>query len=117
MLDVLRETWENGPSETRHEIQYMLDLRTKLHTLGRLSMENLLQAQDRQSWLYNGGARLRKFVPGEKVLVLFPTSSSKLLAKRQGRFEVTRQIRDLNYEVICTHNTWILADPLISIIQ
>ncbi len=65
-------------------------------------MENLLQAQDRQSRLYNQGTRLRKFAPGEKVLVLLPTSSSKLLAKWQGPFEVTWRIGDLNYEVVRT---------------
>ncbi len=81
VLDVLRETWEEGPSESKNEIQHVLDLRTKLHTLGQLSMENLLQAQDKQSRLYNWGTRLRKFAPGDKVLVLLPTSSSKLLAK------------------------------------
>ncbi|XP_056585423.1 uncharacterized protein LOC130406867 [Triplophysa dalaica] len=100
VLDVLREAWEDGPSASKNQIQYVLDLRTKLHTLGRLSMENLLQAQDRQSRQYNRGARLRKFTPGEKVLVLLPTSSSKLLAKWQGPFEVTRRVGDLNYEVV-----------------
>ncbi|XP_056598991.1 uncharacterized protein LOC130417451 [Triplophysa dalaica] len=100
VLDVLREAWEDGPSASKNQIQYVLDLRTKLHTLGRLSMENLLQAQERQSRHYNRGARLRKFSPGEKVLVLLPTSSSKLLAKWQGPFEVTRRIGDLNYEVV-----------------
>ncbi|XP_067248999.1 NACHT, LRR and PYD domains-containing protein 3-like isoform X2 [Chanodichthys erythropterus] len=63
-------------------------------------MENLLQAQDRQCRLYDRGTNLRKFAPGEKVLVLLPTSSSKLLAKWQGPFEVTRRIGDLDYEVI-----------------
>ncbi len=79
-----------------------MDLRIKLHTLERLSLENLLQAQDRQSWLYNRGTNLGKFVPGDKVLVLLPTSTSKLPAKWQGPFEVTRQVGDLNYEVIRT---------------
>ncbi len=102
VLDVLRETWEEGPSESKNEIQHVLDLRTKLHTLGQLSMENLLQAQDKQSRLYNRGARLRNFTPGDKVLVLLPTSSSKLLAKWQGPVEVTRQVGDLNYEVVRT---------------
>ncbi len=102
VLDVLRETWEEGPSESKNEIQHVLDLRTKLHTLGQLSMENLLQAQDKQSRLYNRGARLRNFTPGDKVLVLLPTSSSKLLAKWQGPFEVTRRVGDLNYEVVRT---------------
>ncbi len=95
-------TWEEGPSESKNEIQHVLDLRTKLHTLGQLSMENLLRAQDKQSRLYNRGARLRNFTPGDKVLVLLPTSSSKLLAKWQGPFEVTRRVGDLNYEVVRT---------------
>ncbi len=102
VLDVLRETWEEGPSESKNEIQHVLDLRTKLHTLGQLSMENLLQAQDKQSRLYNRGTRLRNFAPGDKVLVLLPTSSSKLLSKWQGPFEVTRRVGDLNYEVVRT---------------
>ncbi len=110
VLDVLRETWEEGPSESKNEIQHVLDLRTKLHTLGQLSMENLLQAQDKQSRLYNRGARLRNFTPGDKVLVLLPTSSSKLLAKWQGPFEVTRQVGDLNYEVVRTDRSGALSD-------
>ncbi|KAI5617023.1 hypothetical protein C0J50_23276 [Silurus asotus] len=80
VLDVLRENWEEGPSNAKNEIQYVLDLRAKLHTLGQLTMENLLQAQERQSRLY-------------------PTSSSKLLAKWQGPFEVTRRVGDVDYEV------------------
>ncbi len=62
-------------------------------------MENLLQAQDRQTRLYNRGMRLRQFSPGDKVLVLLPTSSSKLLAKWQGPFVVTRRVGELDYEV------------------
>ncbi len=99
VLDLIREAWEEGPSNSRSEIQYVMDLRAKLHTLGRLSMENLLQAQDRQSRLYNWGTRERQFTPGDRVLVLFPTSSSKLLAKWQGPFVVTRRVGDLDYEV------------------
>ncbi len=99
VLDVIREAWEEGPSNSRNEIQYVMDLRAKLHTLGRLSMENLLQAQDKQSRLYNRATRERQFTPGDKVLVLLPTSSSKLLAKWQGPFVVTRRVGDLDYEV------------------
>lgn len=55
VLDVIREAWEEGPSYSCGEIQDVLDLQAKLHTLGWLSMKNLLQAQDRQSWLCNRG--------------------------------------------------------------
>uniref|UniRef100_A0A3P8QWH1 ribonuclease H n=2 Tax=Astatotilapia calliptera TaxID=8154 RepID=A0A3P8QWH1_ASTCA len=99
VLDLINESWEDGPSPAKNEIQYVLDLRAKLHTLGRLSRENLLQAQQRQQCLYDRGARFRQFSPGDKVLVLLPTSSSKLLAKWQGPFVVTRRVGDVDYEV------------------
>lgn len=83
VLDVIRETWEDRLSQSNNEIQSVMDLRTKLHTLGWLSMENLLQDQNKQSWLYNRGTNLHKFALGDKVPVLLPTSSSKLLAKWQ----------------------------------
>ncbi|KAJ8346401.1 hypothetical protein SKAU_G00278020 [Synaphobranchus kaupii] len=76
-----------------------MDLRAKLHTLGRLSRENLLEAQERQLRHYNRGTKLRQFSPGDKVLVLLPTSSTKLLAKWQGPFEVTRRVGEVDYEV------------------
>ncbi|XP_051982168.1 zinc finger protein 638-like isoform X1 [Xyrauchen texanus] len=99
VLDVLRENLEEGPSNSKNEIQYILDLRAKLHTLGQLSQENLLQAQERQSRLYNKDTQLREFTPGDKVLALLPTSSSKLLAKWQGPFEITRRVGEIDYEV------------------
>lgn len=35
VLDVLREAWEEGPTNVKNEIQFVLDLRVKLHTLRR----------------------------------------------------------------------------------
>ncbi|XP_061898861.1 uncharacterized protein LOC133646933 isoform X2 [Entelurus aequoreus] len=99
VLDVIKESWEEGPSSSKNEIQYVMDMRAKLHKVGHLSRENLLRAQERQRRTYNRGTQLRKFTPGEKVLVLLPTSSSKLHAKWQGPFEVTRQVGDVDYEV------------------
>ena len=89
VLDLVKENWEEGPSTSKNEIQYVMDLRAKLHSLGQISRENLLQAQERQQRLYNRGSKLRQFSPGDKVLVLLPSSSSKLLAKWQGPFVVT----------------------------
>ncbi len=86
-LDLVKESWEQGPSLGKNEVQYVLDLKAKLHTLGQLSWK---KAQECQQHLYNRGTRLRQFAPGDKVLVLLPSSSSKLLAKWQGPLVVTR---------------------------
>ena len=59
-----------------------------------------LQAQESQRRLYDRGTRLRNLTPGDKVLVLLPTSSTKLLAKWERPFEVTRRVRDVDYEVM-----------------
>lgn len=46
--------------------------------MGHLSWENLSQAQEKQQWVYIRHSRLRQFV--DKVLLLLPSSSSKLLS-------------------------------------
>ena len=57
VLDLIKEKWEEGPSPSRSKIQYVMYLRAKLHTLGQLSRENLLEAQERQQRLYNRGTK------------------------------------------------------------
>ncbi len=101
VLDVLRETWEEGPSESKNEIQHVLDLRTKLHTWGSSPWRICYRPRTSKAGYTIGGPDYA-ISPGDKVLVLLPTSSSKLLAKWQGPFEVTRQVGDLNYEVVRT---------------
>ena len=41
VLDLVKESWETGPSTSKNEVQHILDLRAKLHSLGQLSRENL----------------------------------------------------------------------------
>uniref|UniRef100_A0A671V8A1 Integrase catalytic domain-containing protein n=1 Tax=Sparus aurata TaxID=8175 RepID=A0A671V8A1_SPAAU len=38
VLDLVRENWETGPSTSKNEVQHVLDLRAKLHSLGQLSL-------------------------------------------------------------------------------
>ncbi|XP_029112827.1 uncharacterized protein LOC114912049 [Scleropages formosus] len=59
-----------------------------------------IQAQERQARAYKRETQLCHFTPGEKVLVLLPTSQSKLLAKWQEPFLVTRRFGKVNYEVL-----------------
>ena len=69
VLDLVKENWAMGPSTSKNEVQHFLDLRAKLHSLGQLSWGNLLQVQERQQQLYNRGAKLRQFSPGEKAAI------------------------------------------------
>ena len=64
VLDLIKENLEEGSSDSKNEIQYVMDLRAKLHSLGVMSREHLHQAQENQKRLYDRGTRLRDLTPG-----------------------------------------------------
>jgi hypothetical protein len=61
--------------------------------------EHLGRAQQAQARVYNRGAQLRTFNPGDQVLVLVPTAECKFLAKWQGPYDVIDRVGDVNYRV------------------
>lgn len=61
--------------------------------------ENVAKAQTKQKRWYDKGARLREFQKGDLVLVLLPTSSSKLLAQWQGPYQVVERAGKVIYKV------------------
>ena len=64
-----------------------------------LAQENLRKAQKTQKRWYDQNAREREFKVGEKVLVLLPTSSNKLLAKWHGPYPVLNRVGTVTYQV------------------
>ena len=65
-------------------------------------MENLRQAQQKQKTWYDKRARETQFEVGDKVLVLLPTRTEKLLAKWKGPYNVIRKVGKVNYELEMT---------------
>lgn len=49
--------------------------------MSQLAEAHMAEAQQHQKTWYDQSARQRSFEPGQKVLVMLPTSDSKLLAK------------------------------------
>ena len=48
---------------------------------------------------YDKRARLRKFDVGDKVLLLLPSESNKVLLKRNGPYEVLEVVNVINYKI------------------
>ena len=67
--------------------------------MSELVQENLSKAQSRQKSWYDRNARVREFQPGDPVLVLLPTSTSKLLAQWQGPYQVVQRMGKVTYMV------------------
>ena len=79
-LDVLKESWETDKRSTESVVSYVLTIQERLTKLRDVVRENLEDAQATQKTWYDRHARNREFNPGDKVLVLLPTSTNKLLA-------------------------------------
>ena len=82
-LDVLKESWVAGESAQYSIASYILQMRDKLEKMRHLAHEHLREAQTKQKVWYDIHARDRELKPGQKVLVLLPSGTCKLLAKWQ----------------------------------
>ena len=95
-LDVLKECWTASKNSTDSVVSYVLTIQERLAKLQEIVRENLEDAQTTQKKWYDQHSRTRQF---DKVLVLLPTSSNKLLASWSGPYSVTRRISPVNYDI------------------
>ncbi|GFO24248.1 Zinc finger protein [Plakobranchus ocellatus] len=65
----------------------------------KIAREELEKAQGRQKRYYDRTAKRRKFSVGEKVLVLLPTDSNKLLMQWKGPFEIVTTVGINDYRI------------------
>ena len=98
-LVMLKEKWLEEENNQTNILQYVLTFKNRLLKAGKFAKENLKKSQGRMKLWYDKKARLRTFKPGDKVLVLFPSSGNSLQAQFFGPYEVERKVNDLNYIV------------------
>ena len=99
-VDVLKETWEASENTSDESVvSYILSVQEKLERMMETVKENSVKAKAQQKTWYNQNARSREFQPGDQVLVLLPTSTSKLLAQWQGPYPVIRRVGSVNYQI------------------
>ena len=98
-IDVIRETWEADERSDDSVVSYLLATQEKLWDMAEIVEENLTRVQSKQKRWYDKGARLREFKKGDPVMVLLPTSSSKLLAQWQGPYQIIERTGKVTYWV------------------
>ena len=79
--------------------QYVIELRDRLEQTCKLAHENLKKVQIKQKAYYDRRARSRKFDVGDKVLLLLPTDSNKLLLQWKGPYEVVEVVNRMEYKI------------------
>ena len=101
-LNVLKEAWEGEePEEKMNVLTYVLMMRDHMQGLTERVQENMQSAQAKQRKWFDAtaGSPVRSLQPGQRVLVLLPTSKSSLLAKWQEPYLVQHRAGKVTYEI------------------
>ena len=100
-MQILRELWsvEETDEHARLTYQYVIDLRERLEKTCKLAQDNVRSLDIKQNAFYDKRARLRKFDVGDKVLLLLPSESNKVLLQWNGPYEVLEVVNAMNYKI------------------
>ena len=100
-MAILRELWsgEAPDEQVLSTYQYVIELRDRLEQTCKLAHKYLKKVQIKQKAYYDRRARLRKFDVGDKVLLLLPTDSNKLLLQWKGPYEVVEVVNRMDYKI------------------
>ncbi|XP_076062417.1 uncharacterized protein LOC143037752 [Oratosquilla oratoria] len=105
-LQMLRELWDDDVPDpvVSSTYEYVLNLADRLQATCELAKEELVKAREVQRSHFDRKAALREFLPGDKCLLLMPTSHNKLLATWRGPFEVVARNSEVNYTIQMGHH-------------
>ena len=100
-MQILRELWsvEETDEHARLTYQYVIDLRERLEKTCKLAQDNIRKLDLKQNAFYDKCARSRKFDVGDKVLLLLPSESNKVLLQWNGPYEVLEVVNAMNYKI------------------
>ena len=91
-LAIVREAWTNVKLQEQNVASQVIEMRTRLLQMTDLVHNNMAKAQAKQKAWFDKAARCRQFEVGDMVLVLLPSSSSKLQVQWQGPFCGTKRV-------------------------
>jgi hypothetical protein len=86
-LAILKEVWTGDNSLpdnfSKTEVEYMSELKHNLEVARKYAEDHAAVAQERYVAYYNRNTKVKSFEEGDRVIVLHPDSSNKLMSKWQ----------------------------------
>ena len=100
-LGLLKEMWtnENLDFNEYNTYQYVTDLRNRLEETCEVVHQNLMKSAEKYKHHYDKNKRMRSLEVGDKVLILLPTDSNKLLLSWKGPFSVIGKVGVMDYKI------------------
>ena len=98
---ILKELWtkEVNIPEVKSSYEYVTELRERLEDSLKLAQEELEKSQKRYKRYYDRKAKPRRLEVGDRVLILLPTDSNKLLMQWRGPYTVESRVGANDYRV------------------
>jgi len=105
-MRIFREllTSETVEPEVKTTYEYVVDLKERLQDTCELTQQELLKSQVKQQKHYNRKTQARSFQTGDRVLILLPTDSNKLLLQWKGPFTGIQRVRGDDYKAQLSGN-------------
>nr|XP_006823664.1 PREDICTED: uncharacterized protein LOC100372741 [Saccoglossus kowalevskii] len=100
-MHILKQLWttETEEPEIRNSYQYVFELRERLDETLKIAQVEMQKSQQRYKHYYDRKVKVRRFQPGQTVLILLPTDSNKLLMQWKGPYEIDSVIGVNDYRV------------------
>ena len=102
-LMAMRESWLHGQRESiksgKDVLSYMTELRERLEAATDAAEAEARKQTQRHKEIYDRQSTVRELAVDDKVLILQPISSFKLLATWSGPYVVTKRLNNFNYEI------------------
>lgn len=90
---------DNCETEEEPITTYVLRMRERIREFMKISNANEGNSKRKQKLYYDRSCKDRKFMEGDRVLLLLPTSTSKLIAEWKGPYDVVRRLNKVDYVV------------------
>ena len=105
-LQLMKENWEDDQTiEEESLVSYIIKTRDRLEKLHELASFKEKEAKRKQKKYFDGKSKVRDLEPGQRVLVLLPTSNSNLLAEWKGPYKVIEKVSPVDYKVQINRKT------------
>ena len=81
---------DSEPDTETDILSYVMNVRNRMETAKEIVEENAKAAQAKQKAYYDQKTRVMNLQPGDKVLLLLPSSTKKFVAQWQGPYQVIK---------------------------
>ena len=100
-LTIIPESWEEPNMDNLKEsvVSYLKKTSEMLLKMSDIAHRAEQNSKTKQKLYYHRKSFVRRLEPGQKVSVLLPTTSNKLMAKWKGPFQVIKQLTPVDYEI------------------